>query len=66
MIKIIRNGPKTFPVVCRHCGTKFEYGLEDISVIFGTGVYQVICPECGNSVKHFIDNPEFFKKLEEE
>ena len=66
MIKIIKEGPKTFTVVCPHCGTKFEYGLEDTSVIFGTGVYQVTCPVCSNSVKHFIDNAEFFKKLEGE
>lgn len=42
MIKIIEEGQKKFVAVCRRCGCKYSYEVEDI-----IGDY-VPCPDCGH------------------
>ena len=47
MIKIIKEGKKSFITTCPKCGCEFEYELADIIV---SGV--VYCPCCGESIIH--------------
>lgn len=47
MIKIIKEGKKSFVKRCPRCGCEFVYGLEDIGM-----TDLVYCPCCGRSIVH--------------
>ena len=46
MIKIIKEGKKSFVAKCAKCGCEFVYELEDIIID------SVCCPFCGKSIMH--------------
>lgn len=46
MIKIIKDGVKTFKTTCPNCGCEFTYENEDINISV------VICPCCNNPIYH--------------
>ena len=47
MIKIIKQGQKTFIRTCDRCGCKFQYDLSDLS-----GLEYISCPCCHNTLTH--------------
>lgn len=47
MIKVIKEGKKSFVATCPTCGCEFSYELEDITM---SGY--VYCPCCNESVTH--------------
>nr|DAI30520.1 MAG TPA: DNA-directed RNA polymerase [Caudoviricetes sp.] len=64
MIKIIKDGAKTFKATCPNCGCEFTYENEDINISV------VICPCCNNPIYHKqkqqfpnVDNYVLLKKL---
>lgn len=55
MKKIFAHGKKEFIVVCRNCGCKFSYELEDI-----VAKDYVICPECDVRISHHVYPDDIF------
>ena len=55
MKKIFAHGKKEFIVVCRNCGCKFSYELEDI-----VAKDYVTCPECDVRISHHVEPDDIF------
>lgn len=49
MVKIIKEGKKTFETTCSRCGCVFSYQLCDLDVALKRYLY---CPCCNNQVYH--------------
>lgn len=60
MKKIFVHGKKEFIGVCRNCGCKFSYELEDI-----VAKDYVTCPECDVRISHRIEPNDIFSDNDE-
>lgn len=50
MIKIIKEGQKTFTAFCERCGCEFTYDLEDLKLSCASD--KIACPTCGKDFYH--------------
>lgn len=56
MIKVIKEGNKTFYKICPFCGCYFSYENED--VVLGIGQAEICCPQCERKSRHsFMGEP---------
>ena len=55
MKKIFAHGKKEFIAVCRNCGCKFSYELEDI-----VANDYVTCPDCNVRISHRVEPNDIF------